>query len=295
MKASPLTLVLNIKGREDFLKLKAKLEHMQGAPPDQNPSLLALDRLGIVHFARFVFIGEDRIAVITDFDGTIDEYAAAFADEMGPTFDLLLEHVTDHPRLPVKDNQHEFLAFVKLNDLKCIEPFYSAYPELGVQDILTLAETDEGKKLAASPFSEKASPLTLVMDIKSRDDFGILRQKLEKMQAAPPEQNPSRTALDRLGIVHYARFVFIGEANVAVITSFDGTMEKYVSAFANEMGDTFDLLLEHVTDHPPLPVKDNQAEFLAFVQKYDLKCIEPFYSAYPKLSVQDVLTLQASC
>jgi len=45
-------------------------------------------------------------------------------------------------------------------------------------------------------------------------------------------------------------------------------------------------------DAPPLPVLTHPAEFLEYVKRHDLKCIPPFYSAYPNLEVLDILTLE---
>ena len=134
--------------------------------------------------------------------------------------------------------------------------------------------------------------LTLVMDIKDKANFEQLKKKLTEMQNLPPAQNPSRVALDRLGLVHFARFVFIGEDKVAVITAFDGSFERYVGAFVNELGPVFDTLLQHVKDAPKLPVREHQEEFLKYVQAHDLKIVGPFYSAYPQLTTQDILALQ---
>lgn len=143
---------------------------------------------------------------------------------------------------------------------------------------------------AAEPMVSSA--LTLVMDIKDKANFEQLKKKLTDMQNLPPAQNPSRVALDRLGLVHFARFVFIGEDKVAVITAFDGSFERYVGAFVKELGPVFDTLLQHVKDAPKLPVQEHQDEFLKYVQAHDLKIIGPFYSAYPQLTTQDILSLQ---
>ena len=48
-----------------------------------------------------------------------------------------------------------------------------------------------------------ANPLTLVMTIKSEKDYQALHQLLEGMQKLPPDKNPIRVALDKLGIVHF--------------------------------------------------------------------------------------------
>ena len=137
-----------------------------------------------------------------------------------------------------------------------------------------------------------ASPLTLVMKIKSASDFQALKALIDKIQSLPPEQNPIMRALNRLGTVHFARFVFIEERYLAVITTYDGSFEDYIDAFVNEIGHVFDQLLAHIDGAPPLPVSSHRAEFLAFVQRHDLQAIPPFYSAYPTLKTLDILTLQ---
>jgi len=138
--ASPLTLVMTIKSEKDYRELKALLENMQSLPPDKNPIAVALTNLSIVHFARFVFLSESQLAVITSFDGSFDDYIDAFVNNIGIVFDQLLAHMKDAPRLPVSDHREEFLSYVNNHDLKCVTPFYSAYPSLTVLDILTLQE-----------------------------------------------------------------------------------------------------------------------------------------------------------
>jgi hypothetical protein len=137
-----------------------------------------------------------------------------------------------------------------------------------------------------------ASPLTLVMDIKPPDGFPKLKALIEGLQGQPPGQNPITVALTRLATVHFARFVFIGETKLAVITTYDGSFDDYIDSFVNHIGKVFDMLLPYVQDTPPLPVEDHRDEFLAFVKKYDLRCVGSFYSAYPDLKVLDILTLE---
>lgn len=87
---SPLTLVMKIKSEADFLQLQGMLQHFQGLPPDQNPIRVALDKLAIVHFARFVFLNSNtELAVITSYDGTFEDYIKEFIDHIGEVFDAL--------------------------------------------------------------------------------------------------------------------------------------------------------------------------------------------------------------
>lgn len=136
-----------------------------------------------------------------------------------------------------------------------------------------------------------SNPLTLVMPIKSAADYQQLRTLIEKLQSLPSDQNPIAIALTKISTVHFARFVFLSEDQLAVITTYDGDFDRYIDAFVNEIGAVFDKLLLHVKDAPPLPVSDHRQQFLAYVQKHDLKCVPPFFSAYPDLKVLDILTL----
>ncbi len=136
MVQNPLTLVMTVRSAEDCRTLQTKLERLQALPREQNPVVRALDGIGTVHFARFVFLDEDRLAVITTYDGDFDVYINEFVDHIGDVFDDLLQHVAGAPPLPVRRHRQEFLDYVRRNDLRCLPPFYSAYPNRTVLDVL---------------------------------------------------------------------------------------------------------------------------------------------------------------
>ncbi len=145
---------------------------------------------------------------------------------------------------------------------------------------------------AAQPAEQTAvqNPLTLIMTIKSPGDFTQLAALLQKIQSAPPSQNPIWLALTKLKTVHFARFVFLeNNTKLAVITTYDGSFDTYINEFIDEIGDVFNALLAHMSDAPPLPVQQNRQAFLDYVRKNDLRAIEPFFSAYPKATVLDIL------
>lgn len=131
----PLTLVMAIKSPEDCVALRAKIEALQALPRERNPVIRALDDIGTVHFARFVFLDDTRLAVITTYDGDFDRYIKDFVDHIGHVFDDLLVHMADAPPLSVRSHPDEFLDYVHRNDLRCLPPFYSAYPDRTVLDI----------------------------------------------------------------------------------------------------------------------------------------------------------------
>ncbi len=137
--------------------------------------------------------------------------------------------------------------------------------------------------------TQVSNPLTLVMNIKSPEDFVALQKMLGEIGSKPPGENPIDNALTKVGTVHFARFVFLSQTQLAVITSYDGEFDAYIRAFTEFLGEIFDALLSHMSDAPPLPVKDNISEFLAYVENNDRSFGRSFYSAYPTLSVADIL------
>ncbi len=143
-KQNPLTLIMKIKSPQDSAALRELLNKFLSLPRYQNPIDVALDKLAKVHFARFVFMDDDtRLAVITSYDDSFEDYINDFIDVIGDIFNGLLAHMADAPPLPVQKHREDFLEYVRKNDLRCLGTFYSAYPTLGVKTILALAAADE--------------------------------------------------------------------------------------------------------------------------------------------------------
>lgn len=143
-----------------------------------------------------------------------------------------------------------------------------------------------------------ANPLTLVMKCRDEQAFAEIKAKITGLLGQ--EENPINKALDAIGTVHFARFVFFEETKqVAVITTYDGDFRAYILRFTEKIGDVFNLLLTYVEDTDAMKGPDGKVnvqkypdDFVKFVEKYDLRAVEPFYSAYPDLTVQDIKQLQ---
>jgi hypothetical protein len=135
-------------------------------------------------------------------------------------------------------------------------------------------------------------PLTLVMPIKPDIDVQTLGVAL----ASQDLRNRIEAKLRKLNTVHFARFVVLdGEPRrLAVITSYDDEFDDYIMSFTDELGEIFDMLLEFVDEPPARPVKQHREEFLAYVQAHDLKCVGPFFSAYPQQRVADIVSVASS-
>jgi hypothetical protein len=129
------------------------------------------------------------------------------------------------------------------------------------------------------------SPLTVIMTIKSPQAFEELSALLESYNAMPPDKNPVVCALNAVGTVHFARFLFLeNNTKFGIITTYDGDFETYIRDFSDKIGDIFDVIHTHMIDQPPLPVKEHPEEFLAYIRAHEVKPIA-FYSAYPALTV----------
>lgn len=145
--------------------------------------------------------------------------------------------------------------------------------------------------MTEQPSAPIQSPLTLVMKGKSPEDFAALRQLVEHMQSLPGDKNPIVVALNKIGTVHFARFAFLDNDQLAVITTYDGDFAIYINEFINEIGDIFNKILEYVADAPPLPVQTYREEFLEYIRCRDLRGVGTFYSAYPDHTVLDILDM----
>jgi hypothetical protein len=134
------------------------------------------------------------------------------------------------------------------------------------------------------------TPLTLILTMKSEDSARKLAQLLEQSQSDP--NGKLRKALDGIGTVHFARFVFLeNNTKLAVITTFDGELETYLHQFVDQIGDVFDAILRHVSPAPPLPVKEHFSEFRDFIVRNNAQTTGALYSAYPHLTVKQIRAL----
>jgi hypothetical protein len=142
---------------------------------------------------------------------------------------------------------------------------------------------------SAPPEQPIQRPLTLVMKAKSALAFAELKLTVQALQALPAEMNPVVKGLNKLATVHFARFVFLDDHKLAVITSYDGSFDDYINDFINEIGDIFNTLIGFMENAPPQPVQTYRKEFLEYIHEHDLGCVGPFYSAYPDRTVLDIV------
>jgi hypothetical protein len=132
---SPLNLILTITAGQNLDILQYVMT--QSSTIDQG-----LNNVGTVHFARFLpepgFAStpatSQTLWVLTEYDGTFDDYISDFVKQMGPVFDKLLSYVVDPPPLPVESNVTAFGQWVQAHNAP--SNLFSAYPTCTVQTIL---------------------------------------------------------------------------------------------------------------------------------------------------------------
>lgn len=140
------------------------------------------------------------------------------------------------------------------------------------------------------------NPLTLLMPLREGIDIE------EPAQVIAHEQPMIDAALEKVGTVHYARFLLLDASSpnlqpsspssegpflLGVITTYDGDFDLYIQDFVHQLGEVFDALLGFTRDGAPLvPVKDHVADFAAWVARNDASRQPPNnalsqYAAYP--------------
>jgi hypothetical protein len=130
------TLNLTLPIKQDLIT-KAKLVFLQNKFNTELKDKVdaALKKSNIVHFARFVLIGDDYLQVLTEFDGDFKEYTDFFAQELGAVFKELFTVVEGAETVDITDG-NEFFEFIKAHNLSPIGDYiYTSYPNSTVKDI----------------------------------------------------------------------------------------------------------------------------------------------------------------
>lgn len=131
--------------------------------------------------------------------------------------------------------------------------------------------------------SPRQHPLTLVMPIKSPASLRALAEIAPQLTSGP---------LDAVGTGHFTRLVVLKDRDgnatkLAWIATYDGPLYDFINGLVDRRGELFDELFKHITDAPPLPLKQNRAELLQYILARDVPPAV-WYSAYPTLTVRAI-------
>ena len=121
----------------------------------------AQDRLGTVHFSRFMVKGDEKLLFLSDIDGEVDKHIERLVESAGPVFDAIFEHVDDPPATPVAGNPQGVIKWLKRHVREPLETYF-AYEDASVQDIKACA------RAAGFTGNTAQSPLLTYMSLKSR-------------------------------------------------------------------------------------------------------------------------------
>jgi hypothetical protein len=146
--ASPLSLFMPVIPGTNLQQMAADLAQFQTDLGE------ALQSIGTVHYARTLILDGAMpnlqvgagskptdnyvLAIITEYDGSFDDYIGDFVSKVGDVFNAFLKYVVGGQAIiPVQSHQQAFLEYLKANDASqapSATPIYQAYTAT-VQDI----------------------------------------------------------------------------------------------------------------------------------------------------------------
>jgi hypothetical protein len=117
------------------------------------------------------------------------------------------------------------------------------------------------------------NPLTAVMEIKAGTSNYDPEMELKKLLIA--KQDLIFGAIQKLGFLHFARFVFLDTSTpkyFVIITSYDFDFDDYINIFIDELGELFNQMLKHIEQDivkPPIDVRQQRRQFIEYVKNID--------------------------
>ncbi|MGD0646528.1 MAG: hypothetical protein ABR971_00955 [Acidobacteriaceae bacterium] len=274
MSQNHFTLSFPLRSPADATALATEL------PPLMPALFQAQDSIGTIHYSRFTILSEKTLLFLGEFDGELGPLMSAYAQQAGPVFDAIFQHVVDPPPAPVAANADAFVEWAVEHLLKPIN-IYTAYPEVTAKEIKALA--------AAADVDGTKNELNLflvILPMKSKLAF----YEVELILRA--RGHGTTSDLDKVGTPHFAQFVPLEGNQVGFFTVYDGGFDKYIEDFTKNIGQVFDLLFKFTKGAPPSPCRKYTQEFIDFAAGANRPPIG-FYQAYPGLSVQDIHALIA--
>jgi hypothetical protein len=273
MSQNHFTLSFPLKAAADAKALADQL------PPLMPGLLQAEEAIGTVHSSRFTILNESTLLFLGDFDGEFGPLMTDLAKNAGTVFDAIFSHVEKPPPAPVANHIEEFVEWTA-GHLLGAATLFSAYPDVSVKDIKTLASA------AGVAGAGRQLPFLLILPIKSK----LAYVEVELLLHARSRR--TQKDLATVGTPHFAQFVPLGNNQVGFFTVYDGSFDQYIADFTKYIGPVFDLVFKFTKDPPPSPCRKYVQEFIDFGKRINLPPIG-FYQAYPGLTVQDIHALIA--
>jgi hypothetical protein len=273
MSQSHFTLSFPLQTPADAKALAEQL------PPLMPQLIRAADIIGRIHYSRFTILSDRTLLFLGDFDGEFGQLMADLARAAGPVFDAILRHVEKPPPTPVADNAGAFVEWSASHLVHAVN-LYTAYPDVTAKEIKALAAA------ADVTGGGELHPFLVILPIKSKLAF------IEIQLILRARGHGTTKDLDKVGTPHFAQFVPLEDNQIGFFTVYDGSFDKYIADFTNNIGPVFDLIFKFTKNPPPSPCRKHLQEFIDFAAGANRTPIG-FYQAYPGLSVQDIHALIA--
>ena len=273
MSQNHFTLSFPLKSPADAAAISEQL-------PAMMPGFFAVqDAIGTIHYSRFTVLSEKTLLFLGDFDGEFSQLMAELADQAGPVFDAIFQHVDGPPSTPVADNAEAFAEWAADHLLTPVN-LYTAYPDVTAKEIKALASA------ADLSGTGELNPFLVILPMKSKLAF------IEVQLILRARGRGTTKDLDKVGTPHFAQFVPLENHQIGFFTVYDGSFDKYIADFTKNIGPVFDLIFKFTKDPPPSPCRKYLQEFIDFASGVNRAPIG-FYQAYPGLAVQDIRALIA--
>jgi hypothetical protein len=267
------TLTFPLKTPEDAKALPEQL------PPMMPTLFQAQDTIGSIHYSRFTVLSEKTLLFLADFDGEFGPLMANLGKSAGPVFDAIFQHVNNPPSAPVADHPDDFTEWTASHLVHPLN-LYTAYPDVTVKEIKAMAAA-----AGVTPGGDQR-PFLVILPIKSHLAF------IEVELLLKARGHGTTNDLNKVGTPHFAQFVPLEDYQIGFFTVYDGSFDKYIADFTNNIGEIFDLIFKFTKGSPPSPCRKHLQEFIDFAAKANRTPIG-FYQAYPGLTVQDIHALIA--
>ena len=93
--------------------------------PSMMPGLFqAEDAIGTIHYSRFTVLNDKTLLFLADFDGEFGPLMTSLAEQAGPVFDAIFEHVDSPPPTPVADHKAAFVDWAAATSSPCRNPLH---------------------------------------------------------------------------------------------------------------------------------------------------------------------------
>ena len=181
-----------------------------------------------------------------------------FATKTSFLWDALFPHVKGAPPPPVAKDVPAFSQYLAENNYPAIG-FYSAYPGLSVQDIRTRRPIASHTRPPRDSTPEQEARRNTMSQSHLVIDFPIKGPANAKAlpNVLPPLMPDLAKAQDRLGTVHYSRFMVKGDEKLLFLSDIDGEVDQHVERLVESAGPVLEAIFKHVDDAPATPVAGN--------------------------------------